>query len=169
MGEKILEKEKIISNSNLERSKHRLSKYLISYRKRNGLTQSEVAKELEFSLPYYRAFEYGSNNSRLKGVLEFLQVFADLEGITASEFLEHIFKGEELVKNDTLKLAPNEKKLVQSLRTVNPEIKNPLILTMTKKKGPDLELLIEAMTKLSEIKNRANLYSAILVLNSFKK
>lgn len=64
-----------------------ISKYLTSYRAREGLTQSEMAQRLGLSLNRYREYEQNTTDNSKGIALDLLLKITDLEGIPAPEFI----------------------------------------------------------------------------------
>jgi transcriptional regulator with XRE-family HTH domain len=77
--------------------------YLKSYRRRKDLTQSELARKLDYAESHIRKFEGRQADNRMTNALEFLYNIAALEGLDLISFLSYLeSRPEEGATNRTL-------------------------------------------------------------------
>lgn len=115
IGDGLILKPVANSKNRVERYLARIAEYLASYRKREGLTQNEMAKRLEISLNRYREYEQNTTDNA-KGIpLDLLLRICELENVPPPSFIAEL-EGSELA--DVRRLDPIEEEILAQFRQV---------------------------------------------------
>jgi transcriptional regulator with XRE-family HTH domain len=101
----------------VERYLEGIARYLSTYRKREGLTQNELAIRLDISLNRYREYEQNTTDNA-KGIpLDLMLRIAALEGNRPQDFVARL-EGDDLADGENIQIDTFEEKLLREFRTV---------------------------------------------------
>ena len=149
----------------------KLSHYLVRHRASKGYTQTQMAKNLNYSLSAFRGFERkNSRENRVLSSLEILQQLAELEGMTIVEFVSYLTQAEPTtnVSNQDKPLRNWEKELLMTLRKCDQSLRfnwSEALLGFSRK---NLSVLLHAQAQLAEIDNPQILTAISMLLKRIK-
>lgn len=105
-----------LTRQKVQRYLEGISQYLASYRRREGLTQNEMAKKLMISLNRYREYEQNKTDNARGIPLDLLLRISDLDSVSLSVFMARL--NEEHESHLTSSLDSFEMRLLQEFRDV---------------------------------------------------
>jgi len=121
------ERELMLGLPQRERIQARINHYLVRNRTALGITQSDMAKKLGYSVSAYRSFERSAETeNRLVNALETISIFASLEEMSITEFVNFLEKGrssEENAKPESAHLRRWEIDLLSALKRIDSSIR----------------------------------------------
>jgi len=109
---------KQLNQTRAEKVQKRLAHFLRGYRKRNKLTQAVLADQLGYTELHYRRLEGDSYDNIVVKAIDSIAFFADLQGMTAVDFLAYLEQKNIEGKSD---LFPWEKTLLSAFHELELE------------------------------------------------
>lgn len=162
---------KQLSQARAQKIQSRLAHFLRGYRKRNNLTQAVLADHLGYTELHYRRLESSSVDNLVVKAIDSIAFFADLQGMTAVDFLAYLEQKNIESKTD---LFPWEKTLLAAFHDLELETRmsfvHKLCSKAKSKEGRDrLRKIMELSLALEENLDDNQLDKAAVFFASLRK